>query len=169
MPELLRFLLIALFSGWTFMAFLVAIGLLLPRFTDVSAQVLRTMPGRSFLLGLVNGLFLGLIAVVLFQIGQRIGGFFGGMFGLTGLIILLGLLGLSALSLAGMAWLMHQRLYGDAAATLPTLLCTTLILISAGFAPIAGWFILTPLALILGLGATLIALVQQVRGRQQEK
>lgn len=51
MPELLRFLLIALFSGWTFMAFLVAIGLLLPRFTDVSAQVLRTMPGRSFFVG----------------------------------------------------------------------------------------------------------------------
>lgn len=167
MPELIRFLLIALFSGWTLMAFLVAVGLLMPRFTDLTAQVLRTMPGRSFLLGLVNTLFLGIIAVVIFQIGQSIGGFFGGLFGLTGLTILLGLLGLSALSMTGMTWLMHQRLYGDAAATLPTLLRTSLILISACFAPVFGWFILLPLALTASLGATLIALIQQMRGGKQ--
>lgn len=169
MPELIRFILIALFSGWTLMAFLIAIGLLLPGFTNLTAQVLRTMPGRSFLLGLVNTLFLGIIGVVIVQIGQSIGGFFGGVFGLVGLSVLLVLLGLGALGMAGMTWLMHQRLYGDAAAALPTLLRTTLIFISALFAPIFGWFILLPLAFSTSLGATLIALIQQVRsGKRNE-
>ena len=167
MPELIRFFVVALFSGWTLMAFLVALGLLMPRFTDLTAQVLRTMPGSSFLLGLVNALSLGIIAVVIFQIGQRIGGLIGGLFGLAGLTLTFLLLGLAALGMAGMTWLMHQRLFGDAAASLPTLLRTALILISACFAPIFGWFILVPLVLSISLGATLIALFQQVRGRKQ--
>ena len=118
MSDLTRFIVIAIFSTWTLAAFLITVGLLQPGFTNLTAQVLRTMPGRSFLLGLVNSLFLGIIGVVIFQIGQSIGGFFGGLFGLVGLSLLLLLLGLGALGMAGMGWLMHQRLYGDAAATL---------------------------------------------------
>lgn len=169
MSELTRFIFIAIFSTWTLMAFLITVGLLQPGFTNLTAQGLRTMPGRSFLLGLVNALFLGLIGVVIFQIGQNIGGFFGGIFVLVGLSLLLLLLGLGALGMAGMGWLMHQRLYGDAAATLPTLLRVHLILLSALFAPIFGWFILLPLALTASLGATLIALLQQLRGRKSEE
>lgn len=169
MPELTRFILIAIFSTWTLMAFMITVGLLQPGFTRLTAQVLRTMPGRSFLLGLVNTLFLGIIGVVIFQIGQSIGGFFGGLFGLVGLSLLLVLLGLGAVGMAGVGWLMHQRLYGDAAASLATLLRIHLIFLSALFAPIFGWFILLPLAFSTSLGATLIALIQQLRGGKREE
>lgn len=168
MPELIRFILIAIFSTWTLMAFLITLGLLQPGFTNLTAQVLRTMSGRSFLLGLVNTLFLSIIGMVIFQIGQSIGGFFGGLFGLVGLSVLLVLLGLGASGMAGLGWLMHQRLYGDAAATLPTLLRIHLIFLSAFFAPIFGWFILLPIAFSTSLGATLIALIQRLRGGKQE-
>ncbi|MBP8000318.1 MAG: hypothetical protein KA314_11770 [Chloroflexi bacterium] len=165
MSDLLRFLLIALFSSGTLAAALAMLVLLLPNFSVLTAQVLSSMPGRSFLLGLVNAIFLGIVAIVAWQIGQSLGGFFGGVFSLGGLSLFFLLGGLGVLGMTGVVWLLHQRAYGDAAAGLTTLLRISLLCLVALFSPLLGWLVLTPILFITSLGATLIALLQLLRLR----
>ena len=165
MEEIFGALFIAIVGGATIAALLSLMVILLPNLSGATARVTETMPGRSFVLGAVNFIFFFAVAAVLSQIGNGIGGFFGGIFSLTALFIALDLLLLLSIGLAGLVRLISERTNESQPLATGHLLRAAVLLVGASLAPLAGWFVLTPLAFFIGLGAAIIALVQWVSGQ----
>lgn len=140
----------------TFVALLTALVFLLPERIGRAQSALETTPGRVLVIGLVNFVFFGAIATLMSQ---------GGDFtGLIGFIILLALFGLALVGLGGQLSMLRMRLYASASdgASLPAAtLKSALLLVLAMLAPIAGWFLLTPILLLMGLGAGIIAFMRR--------
>ncbi len=169
MEEIFGAFFIAVVGGATIAALLTLMVILLPNLSGATARVTETMPGRSFVLGAVNFIFFFAVAAVLSQIGEGIGGFFGGIFSLTALFIALDLLLLLSIGLAGLVRLISERTNESQPLAAGHLLKAAVLLVGSSLAPLAGWFVLTPLAFFIGLGATIIALVQWVSSRFSRK
>ena len=159
MAEGLQLTIIILFSWGTLAALLVLLPALLPARVARAQQVVQNSPGRSFVVGLVNFLFFGLVATIFAQ-GGDIGG-------LLGAIILLVLLAITAVGLSALNQIVQARLYpnGDG---VKVGLKTAVILIAGGLVPLLGWFVVTPILLLIGLGAGIIALVRRKGSSAQE-
>jgi hypothetical protein len=164
MAEALSLLLFAGGATVTIAALLVVLGYLLPTFVGRSRRALESMPIRSLLVGIVNAIFFMAIAGLILILGAELPDALRGLFNLAALAILLALLGMAALGLAGLLTLLRDRV-GLSPSSLPALLWLGVLLVAAGLAPVIGWLALTPLALLAGLGAAIIALVQ--RGAQK--
>ncbi|MCL4261692.1 MAG: hypothetical protein KJ069_00685 [Anaerolineae bacterium] len=136
-------------------ALLTLLPFLLPRRVARARQAIQTTPGRAFGIGLANALFFLVIAAILLQGGD------GG--GLLALLIMLALLALAAIGLAGLVTLLRDRIYPHTADTTGMSLTvkTAVLLTLAALLPFLGWLVLTPLLLLLALGAALIALVKK--------
>lgn len=130
-----------------------AVGLF-PRFVARARRNLEQMPRRAFAVGLVNGLFFGLLAA-----GLASGGSPGG---LLGLIVLTLLLLFVALGLSAVAVLLGERL-GLPGAPAQQAAIATLVLFAAALTPVVGWFGVSLLAGLTGYGAVIIALFQRRR------
>lgn len=141
----------------TFIALLITIPYLWPQRATQASHLLDKSPGRSFIIGFVNFLFFGILAAFLSQQGD--------FAGLLALLLLLALLGIAVLGMGGFLLLLANRIYPQAEDELKARLKTAVLLILALLAPILGWFVFTPLLLILGLGAGIMALFR----RQQPK
>ena len=165
MEERIGGLILLIASGATLAALLALMVVLLPSLSNRTARTMETMPGRSFVLGAINFIFFSAVAFVLAQLGDGIGGFFGGIFSLTALFIAIILLLLLSVGLAGLVRLISDRTNDGKPVSVGQLFRAAVLLVGAGLAPLAGWFVLTPIALFIGLGATIIALVQWMGGR----
>jgi hypothetical protein len=165
MEELFAAFFVAVVGGAAIAALLALVVILLPRLSGTTARTLETMPGRSLALGAVNFIFFFAVAVVLSRIGDGIGGFFGGLFSLAALIISVVLLMLLSMGLGALVRLISERTNSQSPLAAGQLYRSAALLVGAGLAPLAGWFVLTPLAIFIGLGATIIALVQWLSGR----
>jgi hypothetical protein len=165
MEERIGGLIVLIASGAALAALLTLMVVLLPNLSNRTSRTMETMPGRSFLLGAVNFIFFSAVAFVLSQIGNGVGGFFGGIFSLTALFISIILLLLLCIGLAGLVRLIGERTNDGKPVSLGQLFRAAVLLVAAVLAPLAGWFVLAPLALFTGLGAAIIALVQWLGGR----
>lgn len=131
-----------------------------------SARVTRTttlaksMPARSFGIGLVNFLFFAVIAMVLLSVAENADGLFKLILTIPAVIIL-GILGiLLSFGLAGMANLIGERIFPVQSAWKQTLwgsVCLSL----ACMLPFAGWFLLLPYVGFVGVGAVILGLLQR--------
>lgn len=155
MGEIAGLILILLVSAITTVALLVLLPFLIPGRVERTRQIIQTMPGRSFAIGLVNTLFFLVIAAIFTQGGD------GGW--LIALLIILALLTGAAIGLAGLVLLLRERIYPETAkaAGLSTMMKTAVLLTLAGLLPLLGWFVLTPILLLVGLGAAIMALVRR--------
>lgn len=162
MERILTFMLINIVGGGAVAVALALLPLLLPGFMGRCQQLLDTMPGRAFVVGLVNFLFFFTVALVALQIGQAAGGLIGGLFNLMGLAVAWFLLALMGLGTAGLVMLLNgRRTRPGEPFSLRQLSLTSLFLMTALLSPFIGWFILTPILLLTVLGAAIIALVQR--------
>ena len=152
MAEGLQLTIIILFTWGTLAALLVLLPALLPGRVARAQQIAQISPGRAFVIGLVNFLFFGLVATIFAQ-----GGEFGG---LLGGIILLTLLVLTAVGLAAINQIVQGRLYPKGAGV-KVGLKTAVLLIAGGLVPLLGWLVVTPILLLISLGAAIIALVRR--------
>ena len=156
MTDLMSAAIFTLLGFVTLVALLTTLTYLIPQRTERARQILQERPGRAFMIGLVNLLFFGVLAAVFSQ-GGEVGG-------LLGLIILLALLGLAFIGLTGMLLLLRHRFYPPHEETNHSLLAVTIrtsaILMAGLLAPVVGWFILSPILLITGLGAGIMTLVR---------
>jgi hypothetical protein len=159
MAQLGSVILLALVSSATIIALLVTVTLLFPGLSSRAANIQGTMPGRSFFLGGVNFLFFFTVAAVLAQIGEQFPGGLGSLFGLAALTLVLLILSIMTIGLSGMVNLLADRTSAQPVTTGRKLGAATL-LVAAGFAPVIGWFILTPIVLLTSLGAGIIAIIQ---------
>ncbi|MFZ0544879.1 MAG: hypothetical protein WAM60_05550 [Candidatus Promineifilaceae bacterium] len=165
MQDPIRAILVFIVSGATTAVLLSLMVILLPKLSSLTARTIETMPGRSFILGAINFIFFSAVAVVLSRIGQGIGSFFGGLFSLMALAISLVLLLLLTIGLSGLVRLISERINESKPLSTGHLLRAAVLLVGAAFAPLAGWFVLTPVALFIGLGAAIISLIQWISGR----
>ena len=128
-----------------------------PQRVAKAQRVANKMPIRSFLIGLVNALFFGGIAFAIFLVATRIGvqGVAALLFIPFFLFLIPLLIGLS-FGWSAVVQLLNERLAFNlhpfwrvsASALLLILGCST---------PLIGWFVLTPFAAGLGLGAFVIS------------
>ena len=139
-------------------AFFAIVVVLFPdRVARTHAVAART-PGRAFLVGLVNGLFLTAISGGLVALTQTLG-FVAALPGLLIMIVLV--IGL-ALGLAGVVQLLGERLFPRREGLGRTGLSTLVVALGCAL-PYVGWFVLLPSLAMLGLGAFIISLVQDAR------
>ena len=73
MNEFLQIMVVILLFTIPLAAYFLVLAALFPNRAAKTQRVLTTMPGRSFGVGLVNFLFFGLIALVLFSVAENAG------------------------------------------------------------------------------------------------
>jgi hypothetical protein len=152
MAEGLQLIIIIFFTWGTLAALLVLLPALLPGRVARAQQIAQNSPGRAFVIGLVNFLFFGVL-VLIFSQGAELGG-------LIAATILLALLAVTAVGLAGINQIVQGRLYPKGSGV-KVGLKTAVLLIAAGLVPLLGWLVLTPILLLISLGAAIIALVRR--------
>jgi hypothetical protein len=160
MDKIFGITLLLLASGITLISLLAVIALMFPSPVERTRAALETSLGRSFLLGLVNFLFVAAIAALLARLGQSAGGILAAILLLLALLLALTLAIFSALGLAGLTSLAGERI-GEGTSPFRRHLRGSLLLILAGLTPYVGWFAFTPLALITGFGAALQAVFRK--------
>jgi hypothetical protein len=160
MSEVVSMLALVLGSAATIAALLTVIAFLLPGFVGRCRRALETMAGRSLAVGAVNFIFFAAVAGLTAIIGAELPEPLRGLFNLGALIILLLLLALAAAGLAGLVALLRDRV-SLATSPFAGMMWAGVLLVAAALAPIGGWFVLAPLALLVSLGAAIIALVQR--------
>jgi len=158
--EMLGLLILILAGGVTFIAFLAALGLLVPDPIGKTRQVLTAMFGRSFLIGLVNFLFFFIVAALLVRFSGAVSGAIAIILLSFAVLILLALTIFTVVGLAGLVDLLGERM-GGAKSPLAANLRGGLMLVLACLAPYVGWYILAPFVLLTGLGAAILALFQR--------
>ncbi|GEM_PF-607565 len=133
-------------------ALLLVLTSLLPDLSRGSQAALTRFPRRAFLIGLVNYLFLGGISLALFQLE-------GEITDVIGLLLLLILAGVTLLGLTGTVALLGERLAGLSSGTVSPaqqLIRGALAFVLAGLFPVLGWFVLTPVLLLLSFGSAVL-------------
>ncbi|MFQ5419749.1 MAG: hypothetical protein ACE5EY_05245 [Anaerolineae bacterium] len=160
MAEIIGVILLTIVSYLTFIAFLTTLVYLLPEKTRLAQQALAARPGRSFLIGLVNLLFFGILAALLSQGGE--------LLGMLGVAILLALLAFAFIGLAGLVLILRPRFFPPHEESPHTALAVTVrtavLLVTAMLSPIIGWFVLSPIIAVAGLGAGIRVVVQRRGG-----
>jgi hypothetical protein len=149
MPEAVALLILAPVLTAALVALFVVMGALFPQQIASVKSTGSAMPGRSFLLGLINVLFLSVIAAALSG-----GGDLGQFLALMLFVVLL--VGL-AFGLAGLAPLVGERLLPDSGATRQAAWGATLMVV-ASLTPFIGWFLLFPYLSFRGMGAFILGL-----------
>jgi hypothetical protein len=140
--------------------FLVLIGFF-PHFAAQGVAVVEGSPGRTFAVGLVNLLFLGIIILTLFAMGQNI----SQIFSIPALLLLLVLIAGIFLGLPSLAQLLGQRLWPERRPFTRHAYAAALLIL-ASLTPFVGWFLLLPLLLTCALGLCVMVVVGRLQQGQ---
>ncbi len=141
-------------------AYFLVLAALFPNRAAKTQRVLTTMPGRSFGVGLINFLFFGLIALVLFSIAENAGSVVKTILMIPALVILAALAIALSFGLAGMVNQLGERIFPDHLVWKRTA-WGTVVLSLACLLPAIGWFLLFPYAGAVGIGAFILGLFQR--------
>jgi hypothetical protein len=153
--ELLNLVLALILLSIGLVAFFLALRVLFPRRIARTRMVAELMPGRALAVGVVNGLFFGILAFILLSIANNLGDFGRIVLTLPALLFI-GLLSLGlSFGLGGMAELVGERL-APAQTAFRRTLWGTLALTIGSAVPFVGWFLLLPYAALVGLGAFIV-------------
>jgi hypothetical protein len=138
-----------LLSAVCVIALFVGLGALFPLTTERARRAAETMPGRSFLVGLINTLF---VSVLFFSVQ-------GGGRGLAQVLAILLLSAFSfslAIGLTAMVQVTAMRLFGLPLAT-RAVVWSAVVLVLGSLTPFVGWFGLFPYLGLRGLGGFILS------------
>ncbi len=153
--ETFGLLLLAVLSGFALTALFLLLDVFFPKRIELAKQSVTTIPRRSFLIGLVNFLFLAALVITLISLGDSAitrGAVYQEVFNLPALVIMIVLAIGIILGLCTMTQFVGESLFPD---LIPLKQKTwgAGLLILACLTPFVGWFGFLPFAGILGLGA----------------
>jgi hypothetical protein len=160
MTDILRLLFIIVLLTISLGAYFLVIGALFPGRVTKSQRALNQMAGRSFGVGLVNFIFFGVIAVVLFSVAENVDGIGRGLLVILALVITAVLVLLLSFGLAGVVNELGLRLFPEHTAAKQSWWASA-ILTAACALPFIGWFLLLPYVAFLGVGAAILGFLQQ--------
>ncbi len=158
--DILRIVLLIPLAGITIIALFGAVNLLLPKMVEKTNTNLENSLGRSLLIGVVNFIFFGVMALALFWLSEQSGRGLRGIFIFLAGIILIGVAIVALFGLSAFAKLLGERMGSGKTPFASNLRGGTLLLLAA-LAPYVGWFIFTPLMLWTGFGAAISALLRE--------
>lgn len=160
-------ILLVLASGLGLVAMLYAIDLLMPGPVEKARSVLESSLGKSFLLGLVNILFSAVIAFLLLCGAQLLhnqgsGGtaILSGILAVLAVLIVLAIAILALNGLVSLASLLGTRMT-KSRPSIRGELWGGVLLVLASLTPYLGWFIFAPAVISMGVGATILSLLQR--------
>jgi hypothetical protein len=142
-----------LVAGLCLVAFVIVLATLLPQASQRSKTALLQTPWRAFFIGLANYLFLGGISLALFSTKIE-------FLGLVGVVILAFLATVTMIGLSGLVLIVGERLaslHNQEMSPLRQLVWGIIVLELAGLFPFVGWFLLTPVLLMISFGAGVLA------------
>jgi hypothetical protein len=160
MTDILRLTLIIFLLTISLSAFFLVIGSLFPGRITRTKSIIELTPGRSFGLGMVNFLFFGLIAIVLLSVAENAGPFVKGILTIPALVLIAFLAVLLSFGLTSMAHILSERLFPDAPAWKRNLWGSALLCFACAL-PFVGWLLLLPYVGFVGIGATILGIVQK--------
>lgn len=160
MTDILRLLIIIILLTISLAAYFLVIGTLFTPRVDKTQRVINQMPGRAFGVGLVNFLFFGVIAVVLFAVAENAGGIVKGILTIPALLITIFLTALLSVGLAGMINIFSEKFFPDMGGWKRNF-WGTVILCFACALPFVGWFLLFPYVGFVGVGAVILGFFQK--------
>jgi hypothetical protein len=134
---------------------MLVIAALWPSLTLRTQDVLEGTPGKAFLIGLLNYVFLGAIALVLMNLGTV---------AIAGLLLACVLLAGTFLGLPAVAALVGARLHRmreRESTQWSEIVAGGVALDLAMLVPVVGWFVLLPALCLWSFGATALALVDR--------
>lgn len=141
--------------GIAFPGLLTAVWLAVPAAVERARQRVEQTPWRCFWLGLLMTTLIGLPALGLLQVPGP------GQF--TGATLLIATLAVATIGAAGMVAHLGAQLTASSNGRLSTMagfVTSAIALELAAVFPIIGWFLLLPVMVVLGLGATTFALLR---------
>lgn len=139
--------------------FLVIGALFLNRVAKIQ-RVINQITGRSFLVGLVNFLFFGVIAFLLFVLADNLGGAMQGILTLPALLITALLAIILSFGFAGMVNVIGERVLPEYSSLKKTIWGTAILTFACAL-PFVGWFLLLPYAGLIGFGAVILGFFQR--------
>ena len=156
MDNIVGFVILVVLLAVGLVGFFLVVEALFPVRVEKTRFAAQHMAGRSLMVGVVNFLFFGVIALVLFSISNNTTGLVKGIVFIPALfltgVLLIGL----SFGLTGMVGVLGERLFPDQSAWKRTLWST--LAFSFGIAvPVAGWFLLLPYIGLTGLGAFILS------------
>ena len=160
MNDILRLLSIVILLTISLAAYFLVIGTLFTARMEKTQRVINAMPGRALGVGLVNVLFFGVIAVVLFSIAESANGFLKGILTIPALVIAALLMILLSLGLTGMVNSFSTKLFADVILWRRNL-WGAVILCLASALPFVGWLLLFPYLGFVGVGAVILSFFQR--------
>ena len=141
-------------------AYFLVIGALFANRAAKTQRVTTAMPGRSFGVGLVNFLFFGVIALVLFSLAENAGSFGRVILTIPALLITATLAVMLSFGLAGMANLLGERILPEITTWKRTLFGTAILSFACAL-PLVGWFLLLPYMGFVSIGGFILGLFQR--------
>ena len=160
MTDILRLFFIIILLTLALAAYFLVIGALFTNRAAKSQRVTTAMPGRSFGVGLVNFLFFGVIALVLFSLAENAGSFGRVILTIPALLITATLAVMLSFGLAGMANLLGERILPEITTWKRTLLGTAILSFACAL-PLVGWFLLLPYMGFVSIGGFILGLFQR--------
>jgi len=160
MTEILRLLTVIFLLTVSVSAYLLVISALFPGSMTKTQRIINLSAGRSFGLGLVNFLFFGLIAVLLFSAADGTEGFLAGFLMISAMLITIFLAILLSLGLTAVAAEIAERLFAGLSVWRRVFWAGVLLCLACAL-PFVGWFLLLPYIGFVGIGATIRGIVQR--------
>jgi len=160
MNDIFRLFLIVILLTLSFTSYFLVIGALFTNRVTKTQNIINQTPGRMFGLGMVNFLFFGAIAFVLLSIAENTGPFIKGLLTIPALLILTILIALSSIGLTSVVKVISERIFPDLTSW-KQMVWGSVVLCFACALPFVGWFLLLPVVGFIGIGATILGIVQK--------
>ena len=161
--ETLAIVIISLLSLVTLVAAFIFIRGLFPERVEKVRLAIENQWNRAFWLGLVNTIFISIIAIGLGAIAENVPWMNVPAFLIYGAFLIGLLYGLTAFT-----QIIGERLYPD----LPTIkrdIRAGVTFLVAGLLPVVGWFLLFPYVICLSVGGVVLALYQNRKPKEPKK
>jgi len=160
MTDILRLFFIIILLTIALTSYFLVLGVLFTNRAAKTQRVLTAMPGRSFGVGLVNFLFFGVIALVLFSLSDKAGSVVKIILTIPALLITAVLALMLSFGLVGIVNLLGERIFPDTSSWKQTVF-GSIILSFACALPFVGWFLLFPYVGFVGIGGFILGLFQR--------
>jgi sorbitol-specific phosphotransferase system component IIBC len=160
MTDILRFLLIIILLTVGLTAYFLVVGVLFTGRVEKTQRVIQQMSGRAVGVGLVNLLFFGVIAIVLFSIANTTSGLVSGILIFPALLITAFLAVLLSIGLAGLANIMGEKLFSELSGLRQKIWGSVLLSLACAL-PFVGWFLLFPYISFVAIGAVILGFFQR--------
>ena len=160
MTDILRLFFIIILLTIALTSYFLVLGVLFTNRAAKTQRVLTAMPGRSFGVGLVNFLFFGVIALVLFSLSDKAGSVVKVILTIPALLITAVLAIMLSFGLVGIVNMLGERIIPESTSPKRTVFGSITLSFACAL-PFVGWFLLFPYVGFTGIGAFILGLFQR--------